>query len=699
MPSTPTQTTPSTNVFLNALQWGGWHWTDGGSAGTNITYYFHPGGRDLTGVFGAGSGTSLTWLSYEEAAYEAALQQWANVANITFTEVFSYSEADFVEFIYLNSSSTVLGAHETPESASGSDGTAWGAYNDAGTGWDSSGLQNGGYGFVTLVHEIGHGLGLAHPHDNGGGSGLFPGVSSSSDTGDNGLNQGIFTTMSYIDGWSGLGSSPSNNYGWQGGPSAFDIAAIQYLYGANTTYNSGSNNYLLGNVSGLPNQISTIWDTGGTDTITYNGSYGSTFNLNAATLLNAPGGGGFVSYVHGAPTSSLDHWNAFTIANGVVIENVTAGSGNDLVYLSSQNVANLIDGNGGTDTLYVSYSYGSGYSIQAGSTASNFVMIGASGTDTILDFEFVHFSNGTTVSTATLVASGTPNDVRNDFNGDGTSDILWYNASTTGVGMYEMNNGVPSWSSIGTGAANWEIVGTGDFTGDYHDDILWFNSATSSVGMFQMFDGAATWSSIGTAGSGWTINGTGDFNGDGTDDILWFNASSGSVGMYQMNNGSASWGWIGTAGSGWETVATGDFNGDSTDDILWFNASSGSIGMYQMNNGTPTWGWIGTAGSGWETVATGDFNGDSTDDILWFNASSGSVGMYQMNNGTPTWSWLGTAGSGWSVVATGDYNGDNTDDILWHNATSGAVGMYEMHNGAPSWQFIGTSGSGWEVLA
>ena len=150
-------------------------------------------------------------------------------------------------------------------------------FNQDGYGWTSTGLMPGGYGYVTILHEIGHLFGLDHPWDEGGfyvnaddllgaPEPFFPGATATYKTGVNGLNQGVFTTMTYNDGWSGQ-PSKSADWGYQMGPGAFDIAAIQKLYGANMSYHTGSDTYTLpgANVSGTG--WFTLWDAGGDDTI------------------------------------------------------------------------------------------------------------------------------------------------------------------------------------------------------------------------------------------------------------------------------------------------------------------------------------------------------------------------------------------------------------------------------------------------
>ena len=145
--------------------------------------------------------------------------------------------------------------------------------------------------------------------------------------------------MSYNTGWDEAGSNLA--YGNQGGLGAFDIAALQALYGANHATGAGDNTYDL--PTGTTGW-SCLWDAGGTDTIAAApGSAGSTIDLRAATLREGdPNAGGFVSsedYVTGG----------FTITNGVTIENATGAGGPD--DLSGNAVANTLLGGGGRNPV------------------------------------------------------------------------------------------------------------------------------------------------------------------------------------------------------------------------------------------------------------------------------------------------------------------------------------------------------------
>jgi serralysin len=302
------------------------------------------------------------WTLYEQQQAKLAFAQFSAVANVAFNFVTDIALADFVmatgnfdevgELGYWN-----VGGGTITVNGIDYDVDGVGVFNWEGRGWDfvgdSGGLERGGFGFVTLIDNIARGLGLAYPHDTDGGSTVMNGVSApTGDYGDFDLNQGIYTTMSFNDGWHTAphGVSPSDTYGWQGGPMALDIAVLQEAYGANIATNFGDTVYQLPDTNVTGTYYKTIWDAGGTDTILYSGNGHATIDLRAATLDYQTGGGGFVSYVAGIH-------GGFTIAHGVVIENAIGGAGNDtLIGNAFDNVltggpgADLLDGGEGIDT-------------------------------------------------------------------------------------------------------------------------------------------------------------------------------------------------------------------------------------------------------------------------------------------------------------------------------------------------------------
>ena len=280
------------------------------------------------------------WSQYEIERTMAALATISNYIDITF-EFTTAANADFQMVLDSNefSSRGSLGYFFLPGGSSYT-GESMGAFNKNGYGWSTDGLRDGGLGFSTILHEALHGLGLEHPHD---GANILPGLDPDAsnypfgDLGDFGLNQEVYTIMSYN---SGLTGTPRNQtMGNAATPMALDIALLQEIYGANTTHESGDSVYELSDSHGA---WSAIWDTGGTDTISYNGSRDVNIDLREATLQQEAGGGGFISATQGIG-------GGFTIANGADIENASGGSGDDTV--TGNDLGNALDGNAGDDDI------------------------------------------------------------------------------------------------------------------------------------------------------------------------------------------------------------------------------------------------------------------------------------------------------------------------------------------------------------
>ena len=182
-------------------------------------------------------------------------------------------------------------------------------------------FADGTYGALTLIHEIGHALGLKHPfsaEQAGGGLADPPYLPTADD-------KTTWTVMSYND--------STAQYYLQYSP--FDIAALQYIYGPNPTVRSGNDTYTVSESSS-----NFIWDGAGTDTLNLSGAkQGGSFYLTP----------GYWGYFGNAPASSITSAGQVTINFGTQLENLAGSNFADKLY--GNELDNMITGGAGNDTI------------------------------------------------------------------------------------------------------------------------------------------------------------------------------------------------------------------------------------------------------------------------------------------------------------------------------------------------------------
>ncbi|MDK1389879.1 hypothetical protein QN224_31575, partial [Sinorhizobium sp. 8-89] len=469
---------------------------------STINVYFVGGQTDVTSFTDADGFTfdPEIWFQSEIDAAVAAFATFSAVTNVQFNYVDDPSQADFmmvqgdateVEAAgYWNVGGGIVTIDGVNYAVDGAGVFNWQAWNDAS-------LAAGGDGFYTLIHEIGHGMGLAHPHDAGGGSAIMAGVTSPFDAyGDFLLNQGIYTMMSYNPGFDAAYGNPPLDYGSVGGPMALDIAVLQQMYGANTSTNSGDTTYFLPSANGPGTYFQAIWDTGGTDKIQYTGTDRVQIDLRAATLRYEIGGGGFISAAEGI-------FGGFTIANGVVIENAQGGSGAD--YLFGNGAANNLNGGAGADNMR-GLGGNDTYVVDNASDIVNESLTGSSGTDTVQSLISFSLADTTrvlgTVENLALLGSG-------NINGTGSTGN---NVLTGNAGANVLNGGAGADNMRGLGGNDTYVV---DNASDIVNESLTGSSGTDTVQSLISFSLADTTRVLGTV-ENLALLGSGNINGTGS---------------------------------------------------------------------------------------------------------------------------------------------------------------------------------------
>ncbi|MCR9070363.1 MAG: matrixin family metalloprotease [Alphaproteobacteria bacterium] len=344
-------------------------------------------------------GTDATFTVFNEAmkaAARSALDVWGDAANLSFVEVSDAGDGGQIRF----------GANFQ----AGSSGYAYFPSTSA-IGGDIMIANNfsynlnpevGGYGYLTLLHEIGHAIGLKHPGNyNASAEGPFlPTDTDNTDT----------TVMSYYDG----SVTYASTLGW------LDVQAVQYLYGistaatmgnvtwgadtAETFVGSSGVNYFIGNGGDDLFQLG-AGDDGvmaglGADTLS-GGAGNDLLYGNIGTDLILGGDGADTVYGGQNGGASTSYGSGSTLAYREGSDTISGGLGSDLLY--GNHGADLIDGGAGSDTMFGGQDddtmiggagsdrfYGNlGNDVMTGGDGFDwFYITSNNGNDTITDFEY-----------------------------------------------------------------------------------------------------------------------------------------------------------------------------------------------------------------------------------------------------------------------------------------------------------------------
>jgi len=255
-------------------------------------------------------------------------------------------------------------------------------------------------------------------------------------------------------------------------------------------------------------------------------------------------------------------------------------------------------------------------------------------------------------------------------------------AALAATANYNSNSPLVSFATLPALQVTTPIPGSthtpGDFNGDGVSDLLWFNPSNSQFGLWSMSAVAPNLGSgvtrIGLVSfnvtPGYFIGAVGDFNDDGYADLVF---TSVNRDLYLWTNNQQA-GWtskrIGNSSypSQWQLIGAGDVDGDGHDDLLWLDPSECKFGYWTMNGATVSGYHTINIACGYYPISVGYYTSSNRLSIIWTSAANDlyiwdSIGTTvggNMGNGFNAYNLTSTVPAKSSIISIGGgYQGQN----------------------------------------
>jgi hypothetical protein len=317
-------------------------------------------------VYTSAASGATNWTATQLANIQSTLDTYSQFINLSFSKVNNYlglnpaqvGERADINLSLINRSNLSFAGLSAIDSAyfGYSGGELDIVLNTSGFGGSDTTLSTSTFGGRALMHEIGHSIGLSHPHleyVNGkavltadfaattqmGFSKLGFVTNSAQD-----MNKEYFSIMSYDD---QVPNTGGDTYAQT--PMILDVLALQEAYGAGVGTSSTANDVITMGASAAVNSFRTYFDAGGVDTVNLaNYSSGAYLHL-GTTIVGA-------QHLVGVSMSTADRQLMLSGSSPQSLrwfygefENAVGSAANDLITGSA--LANMITGSGGNDSI------------------------------------------------------------------------------------------------------------------------------------------------------------------------------------------------------------------------------------------------------------------------------------------------------------------------------------------------------------